>query len=75
MKRLVVGVFVSSLALFGVVPAASAASATATVSAKVHKAKKPAVIDWDAPKPGKAIDWDAPKPISGGMSTQRIDWD
>lgn len=75
MKRLVVGVFVSSVAFMGLAPAASAAPSTDSVSVKVQKAK---IIDWDAPKPakpGKAIDWDAPKPIGGGVSTLRIDWD
>ncbi len=68
MKRLVVGVFVSALTMFGLAPAATAATSSETGVVKVYKAKKV--------KPGKAIDWDAPAPISGGgVSTQRIDWD
>ncbi|MCL3820122.1 CDK5RAP3 family protein [Aeromicrobium wangtongii] len=60
------------------VPAASAAPASDSVSAKVQKVKKAKIIDWDAPKPAKpskGIDWDAPQPIGGGVSTLRIDWD
>ena len=66
MKRLVVGVFVSAVAVVGIAPAASADGShdTRTVVAKLYK-----------PKPPKVIDWDAPKPVSGGYTTQRIDWD
>ncbi|MET0447529.1 MAG: hypothetical protein ABW004_03960 [Aeromicrobium sp.] len=69
MKRLVVGVFVSALTVFGVVPAASAAPADDSGIVKVAKAKKikPVVIDWDS------IGWSAP--TDGGLSAQRIDWD
>lgn len=76
MKRLVVGVFASALTVFGLAPAASAATSSDTVVVKVAKAKKPKppkIIDWDAPSP-KVIDWDAP-PADGGASAQRIDWD
>lgn len=66
MKRLVVGVFVSALTMFGVAPAASAAT-SGEVVVKVQKAKKP--------KLSKVIDWDAPPADGGGVSTQRIDWD
>jgi hypothetical protein len=66
MKRLVVGVFVSAVAVVGIAPVATAATSTGTTSA-VAKVKKP--------KAPKVIDWDAPKPVSGGYTTQRIDWD
>jgi hypothetical protein len=64
MKRLVVGVFVTALTVFGVAPAASAAPSEKAV-VKVAKAKKvkPIKIDWDS------------APVDGGLSTQRIDWD
>jgi hypothetical protein len=69
MKRLVVGVFVSAVAVVGIAPAASAAPhhevRTAVAKVKVKKPKAPKVIDWDAPAP-------APR---GGYTTQRIDWD
>jgi hypothetical protein len=65
MKRLVVGVFVSAVAVVGIAPVASAASNDSTTA--VAKVKKPKVP--------KVIDWDAPKPVSGGYTTQRIDWD
>ena len=69
MKRLVVGVFVSAVAVVGVAPAASAAphrdGHSAVAKVKVKK-----------PKIAKIIDWDAPKPAPGrGYSIQRIDWD
>jgi hypothetical protein len=67
MKRLVVGVFVSAVAVVGIAPGASAAAPRDTHTA-VAKVKKP--------KPPKVIDWDAPSRISGGgFTTQRIDWD
>jgi predicted RNA binding protein with dsRBD fold (UPF0201 family) len=67
MKRLVVGVFVSAVAVVGAVPVASAASASdsSTVVAKVKKPTAPKIIDWDAPAPVSG----------GGYSAQRIDWD
>jgi hypothetical protein len=70
MKRLVVGVFVSALTVFGVVPAASAATSDETAKVKVVK-----IVKVKKYKPGK-IDWDsqAPKP-GGGVTAQRIDWD
>lgn len=73
MKRLVVGVFVSSVAVLGIAPGASAATSHQTHSAvaKIKKVKAP-----KTPKAPKVIDWDAPSPISGGgFTTQRIDWD
>jgi hypothetical protein len=65
MKRLVVGVFVSALVVFGVAPSASAATSEEAGIVKVAKAKKikPIKIDWDS------------APVDGGFSTQRIDWD
>lgn len=67
MKRLVVGVFVSAVAVVGIAPGASAASShdTTTMVVKVKKPKAPKVIDWDAPTPVSG----------GGFTTQRIDWD
>lgn len=68
MKRLVVGVFVSGLTIFGVAPAASAGtfgSASVVKVAKVKKATPPKVIDWDAPT----------RSSGGSYSAQRIDWD
>lgn len=67
MKRLVVGVFVSAVAVVGVSPVASAATErdSHTAVAKVKKPKAPKVIDWDAPSPASG----------GGYTTQRIDWD
>jgi hypothetical protein len=69
MKRLVVGVFVSAVAVVGIAPAASAASS--------HDARTRSVVaTLKKPKPPKVIDWDAPSPVSGGgFTTQRIDWD
>lgn len=73
MKRLVVGVFVSALTVFGVAPAASAATSDDAGIVKVAKAKKikPVIIDWDS------IGWTSPvsAPTDGTVSTQRIDWD
>jgi hypothetical protein len=66
MKRLIVGVFVTALMMFGLAPAASAATSSDVSVVTVAKAKKP--------KPPKVIDWDAP-PADGGFTTQRIDWD
>jgi hypothetical protein len=65
MKRLVVGVFVSALSVFGVAPVASAATTQDDVVVKVTRAKqaKPIKIDWDS------------SPVDTGFSTQRIDWD
>ena len=67
MKRLVVGLFVSAVAVVGIAPAASAATShdTSTVVAKIKKPAAPKVIDWDAPAPV----------AGGGFTTQRIDWD
>jgi hypothetical protein len=66
MKRLVVGVFVSAVAVVGVAPVASAAPReTHTAVAKLKKPKAPKVIDWDAPAPV----------AGGGFSAKRIDWD
>jgi hypothetical protein len=67
MKRLVVGVFVSAVAVVGIAPGASAASShhSHSVVAKLKKPKAPKVIDWDAPSPVSG----------GGFTTQRIDWD
>ena len=69
MKRLVVGVFVSAVAVVGIAPVASAATSSDTASSAVAKAKV------KKPKAPKVIDWDAPAPVSGGYTTQRIDWD
>nr|MCW2727030.1 hypothetical protein [Aeromicrobium sp.] len=69
MKRLVVGVFVSALTVFGLAPAASAAPSSDPSTVTIQKAKKPKAIDWDI------IDWDAAKPAPGGVSTFAIDWD
>ena len=69
MKRLVVGVFVSALAVVGIAPAASAAPSSkpgAVTVVKVPKTFK--IIDWDV------IDWDAPS-ADGGAATKAIDWD
>ncbi|MCL8252319.1 MULTISPECIES: hypothetical protein [Aeromicrobium] len=67
MKRLVVGVFVSAVAVVGIAPVASAATSSDTTAVAKAKVKKP--------KAPKVIDWDAPAPVSGGYTTQRIDWD
>lgn len=68
MKRLVAGVLLSGLTLFGAAPVASAAPSGDTSIVKVAKVKKP--------KAPKIIDWDAPAPApGGGFSAQRIDWD
>jgi hypothetical protein len=64
MKRLVVGVFVSALTMFGVAPAASAATSHDPVVVKAPAKKaKPIKIDWDS------------APVDSGFSTLRIDWD
>lgn len=67
-KRLIAGVLLSGLTLFGVAPVASAATSSDSSVVKVAKVKKP--------KAPKVIDWDAPAPApGGGVTTQRIDWD
>jgi hypothetical protein len=66
MKRLVVGVFVSAVAVVGIAPVASAAPRDTHIAvAKLKKPKAPKVIDWDAPS----------RSPRGGFTTQRIDWD
>ena len=69
MKRLVVGLSVSVLALFGAVPAASADSASSSDVAygKVAKVKKA--------NNGSFTSQGVVKAPGGGFSAQRIDWD
>lgn len=69
MKRLVVGLSVSALALFGAVPAASADSATSSEVSygKVAKVKKA--------NHGSFTSQVVVKTPGGGFSAQRIDWD
>lgn len=70
MKRLVVGLSVSALAMFASVPVASAASADSpsqTTYAKVVKVKKA--------KKDVFTDQVIVTTPGGGVSTQRIDWD
>jgi hypothetical protein len=65
MKRLVVAVFVSTLTVVGVAPAASAATSDSGVKVVKVKKIKPVAIDWDS----------VPATTDGTVSTQRIDWD
>lgn len=74
MKRLVVGVFVSALTVFGVAPAASAAPSSD--SHQVVKKVKTKKVKATHVKIAGFIDWDAPtRSSSTGYSAQRIDWD
>jgi hypothetical protein len=81
MKRLVVGVFVSAVAVVGIAPVASAAPRDTHIAvAKLKKPKAPKVIDWDAPsrspmrplaaeREGEARD----EPLRSAWSSERDD--